>query len=784
MDGDDIMKTKIRILDTAYNSKGKHSQVEIYGITATGEKVVALDNNFYPYMYIAYDDDVYDDLICNPDVLRCSITALEHGQEMKRVIKVTFRFPWMLKDIRNKYKEANKPIECFSGDINFGLKYLFDKNLGDCVEIEGREVITDHYTTTNVIMIDSICNAETFDFPLRILSFDIENFRDGRLMCLCAAIMDEDGNVLSERKLAKGGEAAIIEEFVRYYYQEQPDILTGYFINGYDLPMLGDKCVEFGLFPECKNRLPLSSNKRGILVREKNVHTTGLVVADAHYWARTKIKPKKESLNFVANLLLGEEKDDVDRTDMDGEWARDSQRVIDYCLKDAILAGKVLVKTEALKDGKMFMPVTKLPFSDVMADHQSFRTDSLLVRRADRDGIAVPLNDYSAEKTEKIEGGYVKELPPGIFPMVIGLDFKSMYPSMIINNNLCFTTYDMENGTIISPVGAKFLSTDIRLGIIPQEMKRLGTQRDYYKGLRDDAEKSGDNESYKYYDGLQNATKIMMNSFYGVQTTEWYRFTNKEIGASITGFARANSKHVINELIKEGYNVLYSDTDSIFFAAEKDTIEEAVELGEMISKKYSYGDALLEFEKLMDPLFSIGKKKKYFGKIIWPFKGEITRGFQNRRGDSFDYLSKTLDKLFLIIGDREYIEAAKYARERLREMKKQEVPIVELVTSKSVKDEKEYVNPDSMANVQAARKLRKMGLIVPANTKVDWIVTDATVSPMIVEPYHPSLKNDIVPDWIYYQNRFITTLTDIVEVLGMTELELSKGQKQMSICDY
>jgi len=391
------------------------------------------------------------------------------------------------------------------------------------------------------------------------------------------------------------------------------------------------------------------------------------------------------------------------------------------------------------------------------------------------------MNNYSDEKTEKIKGAYVRDMPMGVFELVIGLDFKGMYPSMIINNNICFTTFDMENGTIESPVGAKFLTPEEKVGIIPRVMIELRDQRDEFKRQRDVTKQRGNKELTEYYDDLQDSVKITMNSFYGVLTANFYRFTNKLIGGSITGFARQNIKSVISGLEEDGHNVLYSDTDSIFFQSECKTKKEAIELGMKVANKYSRGEAELEFEKVMDPLFSIGKKKRYYGKIIWPEQGFIVRGFQNRRGDSFDYLSKSLDETFNMIGNKKYRDAIQYIKNQIKYLSSQEIPIEDLVISKSFKNEEEYVRPESMPQVQAAKKLRELGVIVPDNTKVDYIVTDAVTTPQIVDPYHPSLENDITPDWGYYLERFISTFSDIGEALGITELELRQNQKQMSL---
>ena len=73
------------------------------------------------------------------------------------------------------------------------------------------------------------------------------------------------------------------------------------------------------------------------------------------------------------------------------------------------------------------------------------------------------------------------------------------------------------------------------------------------------------NESERaFHDAMQYAVKILMNSFYGVFASGFYRFTHRDLGSSITAWARHNIKAVIADLEDQGHPVVYSDTDSIF----------------------------------------------------------------------------------------------------------------------------------------------------------------------------------------------------------------------------
>ena len=89
-------------------------------------------------------------------------------------------------------------------------------------------------------------------------------------------------------------------------------------------------------------------------------------------------------------------------------------------------------------------------------------------------------------------------------------------------------------------------------------------QRDFHKSELKSARSASDDVNASFHDSMQYAVKILMNSFYGVFASEFYRFTHRDLGSSITAWARHNIKMIIEEVEKEGHPVVYSDTDSIF----------------------------------------------------------------------------------------------------------------------------------------------------------------------------------------------------------------------------
>jgi DNA polymerase I len=473
--------------------------------------------------------------------------------------------------------------------------------------------------------------------------------------------------------------------------------------------------------------------------------------------------------------LLGEQKMDVDPKMMDLEWQRDPDKVMRYSTKDAELSLRILNAVGTVRKGMDLAAVSKLPLEDVLTSGSSQLIDSILIRKADRLKVGVPMTgDFN--RSEQIEGGYVHTMAPGLYHWVCVLDFKSMYPSLIISKNICFTTISKDGG-IESPNGVRYMSKDKKEGILPGILDGLLKERDSIKKRM----KNTSGDEYHYLDGLQNAVKILMNSFYGVFASSFYRFTDKNIGGSITAFARGTVKGIISDLEKEGIQVVYSDTDSVFVQSPHNDMNGTLEFGRSMAKRYSAEGRQLEFEKIMEPLFSHGKKKRYVGRVMWPKEELLIRGYEVRRSDSFDLQSRLLTELFEKILDEKNDEAVTLVKRTVQDTMNGKVDISDLVISRTCKGFGSYENPERMANVQAARKIIQMGYDFTPGMKVSWIVTDSKVTPQTVEPYVSGTEFKGRPDHRYYAERLANMASRITEVFGWDEKALMLGIQQATL---
>jgi len=765
---DNMVEKNIRIISGSYRSIDDGVVIELFGRTEKGESITLLYDDFRPYFYLVNPPyNVVDELKKDEEIVGLKDKELWVDGEMESCKKVILRYPFKVPGYRNKYKSVCKVL---AADIPYIQRFFYDLDLGSTVKVQGKEVSEERYTTDLVMDVDRFEDLEPLKPEMKILSFDLENSIENNTIYTICCVVEHRGE--TKKKSFHGDEKKILEDFQRYVQAEDPDVITGYNINGYDLPLLEDRTEELDMDGLYLGRDGSKLNNIG----KRYWKVNGRIVADAWWSVRTELNLKRETLDHVAKELLGKGKEDVDPKKIDKEWKNDKEKVIEYCSLDAELALDILVELESLDKAMDMATVSRLPVDEGLNGRTSTLVDSILVREADRKDIGVPLTSHKG-KSGKIKGGYVHSIEPGLYHWVSVLDFKSMYPSIIMENNICFTTLS-EDGDIESPTGVRFLSPEQKEGILPGILKGLMEERD---SVKEKMKEAGSQREKKYYGGLQAAIKVLMNSFYGVFASSFYRFTDKRIGESITAFARQNIKELIEELEGDDLKVIYSDTDSVFFRSPIESLEDTIKISRKIAEDYSRGAIILEFEKVLNPFFSHGMKKRYVGKVIWPEEDMLVRGYELRRSDSFEAQNEALEDVFEHILDDDIDGAIETAKNWIEKTREGKVDPEELVISRTCKKYSYYKNPESMPNVQAAKKMENKGYEFTPGMKVSWVVIDAKRTPQKVEPWLPDSQLDKEPDYHYYAKRIAKTLARVTDVFGWDEDGLMAGNKQSDL---
>ena len=847
--------------------------VELWCRARSGHSVTLLVQGLRPYLVVAQPG--------RPQPADQAQSALEFLGSMDEVVEITpLGDLWTDKGEKPHWKvEVTQPYtvprlrkrirdmwDVTSADILFVQRLLLDCDLGPHILARG-EVLwagerapaeTQNETTgdrttaagriaevggsglypTDLVLscsLEDLSKAEPFRTPFVTFSFDLEtSIQSNRILC-AAAVIDRAGE-RSEHSF-RGDEGDIMEGLTKLVRSEDPDFITGYNIDNFDLPrmlermdvlssrskMEGAALYGWGRVPMLEGEL----KKRLVPERRPNRvwRIPGRIPLDAWWQVRQTLRPERESLRFVSKLLWPENEEmhklDIDASQMDREWAERPDEVLEYCVRDTILPLDILDRLQSIARKEALASVSLTTVESASLDTTSRWIDSLVIRLADRTNVAVPTTISGPRRRDQIAGGYVHEVDAGISPWVVVLDFKSMYPSIMISNNICSTTLVRDDTTnesySASPTTqTRYLSKDERLGLVPHLLEQLMSSRDQHKAALAAARESGDEAEAFLQDQLQYAVKILMNSFYGVFASSFYRFTHPDLGASITEWARHNIRKIISDLEIEGYDVVYSDTDSIFVRTPVDADApinkpeesspefeswnraraETIRFGERLAERFTKEGAELEFETALSAFFSHGAKKRYVGRVIWPREEMLIRGYEVRRTDSFTLLTRTMTEMFEMILDGEEWAAVEMTKSVIDEVKEGRANPAELVISRSCKGtlkkdgtvdfSKVYNNPDGLPYVRAAKERIRRGLQFTPGMKVGYIVTNSKASPMAVEPWLVDEIGEAPPvyDPAYYAGRLAKSLGRITEAFGWKEKELLSGSRQQSIFDF
>lgn len=273
-----------------------------------------------------------------------------------------------------------------------------------------------------------------------------------------------------------------------------------------------------------------------------------------------------------------------------------------------------------------------------------------------------PKNKNARKRKPAYSGGLVLEPQPGLYDeIVLLLDFNSLYPSIIQEFNICFTTVDRNptqsfvvNNYLSSALDPKkkkgkgknlskepsskieeednehqqeFDEDKISIkqkekAILPSIVEFVVKSR---KKVKDELKKEKDPLKLSLLEIRQKALKLTANSLYGYLGYKNSRFYAKDIAQLITFKGRKILKNAADIVkIKHNLNVIYGDTDSVMINTLTRKVVEAVEIGNKIKKSINDQYHLLEMD--IDGLFKsllLLRKKKYVSlKYLPPYRDD------------------------------------------------------------------------------------------------------------------------------------------------------------------
>lgn len=280
----------------------------------------------------------------------------------------------------------------------------------------------------------------------------------------------------------------------------------------------------------------------------KTFNLDGRIIFDILQVMQRDYKLRSYSLNSVCAHFLGEQKEDVPHniiTDLFDGNEETRRRLAVYCLKDAYLPQRLVDRLMFVFNYTEMARVTGIPFNYILSRGQQVKVVSQLYRKAAEEGYVIPaLKSEIAE--EQYEGATVIEPIKGYYDVPIAtLDFASLYPSIMMAHNLCYTTLiepsrlanlNLNSEDYIkTPSGDLFVKSHICKGILPVILEELIAAR---KRAKLDLKTEKDPARRAVLDGRQLALKISANSVYGFTGATVGKLPCIPISQSVTAFGR------------------------------------------------------------------------------------------------------------------------------------------------------------------------------------------------------------------------------------------------------
>uniref|UniRef100_A0A915PPC7 DNA polymerase n=1 Tax=Setaria digitata TaxID=48799 RepID=A0A915PPC7_9BILA len=368
--------------------------------------------------------------------------------------------------------------------------------------------------------------------------------------------------------------------------------------------------------------------------------TAGRLVLDSRLSAMELVKMRSYDLSDLSSDLLGVKHFPMNR-DIASYFANSKELIkfIDSTWMDAWLSVAVIVELNALP---LFIQITKIVggvLSRTMMGGRAERNEYLLLHAFNKAGYVAP-NKYQSDfkkKQSKLEeakivsddlhedskiprnrkgqyvGGLVLDPKTGLYDtFILLLDFNSLYPSIIQEYNICFTTVDMSKK---DKNEVPELPSDTNEGILPREIRTLVERRRDVRRMMKSEKLT--QQQRQQYDIRQMGLKLTANSMYGCLGFQQSRFYAKPLAALITAQGREILMNTKNLIEKNGYSVIYGDTDSVMIntgLSGRSELQHVKKLGNDIKKIINQSYQKLEID--VDGIFMkllLLKKKKYAG---------------------------------------------------------------------------------------------------------------------------------------------------------------------------
>ena len=448
-------------------------------------------------------------------------------------------------------------------------------------------------------------NAQKADEPL--LCITVKNQSNKAIMVW--GIADYNNDRKDVRYILCDNEEDLLKKFLDFWSSIQPDIVTGWNVQFFDIPYLCNRIDKLFGEKEVRKLSPWGYvNEQSVYQygrQQQKYDIFGVACLDYLDLYRKFTYTNQESyrLDHIAFVELGERKEENPYETYQEWYTKDYQSFVSYNITDVELVDALEDKMKLIELALTVAYEAKVNYEDVYSQVKMW--DVLIYNFLRSKNIVVPKRKTST-KDDRYEGAYVKEPQTGMHKWVMSFDLNSLYPHLIMQYNISpETLVEQGNGEVsvekllekkvelpddgcaVTPNGARFRK-DFQ-GFLPQLMEKMYNDRVKFKKWTLEAkQKYEDTKERKYfneiskYNNIQMARKIALNSAYGAIGNQYFRYYDRKMATAITTSGQLSIRWIENK-VNNYLNKILSTTDKDYIIAS-DTDSIYVRFDELINE--------------------------------------------------------------------------------------------------------------------------------------------------------------------------------------------------------
>lgn len=484
-----------------------------------------------------------------------------------------------------------------------------------------------------------------------VLSFDIEtsgldaNAKDAKVY-LITNTFRKNSEMISKTFNVEdyNSDKDMILAWAEWVKKLDPSVMLGHNIVMFDLPYITarvDGTLNIGRLNtnlEIEDKVREFRKDGSQSYSYNRINIFGREIVDTFFLAiKADIARKYENYR-LKNIIKQENMEEADRQHYDGGAIRDNwdnpeerKKIVAYAEADS----RDPIKLFDLMIPSFFYLTPYIPktFQVMIESASGSQINSLMVRSYLQEGFSVAQGSPAIEFEGAISFGNV-----GIYDNVFKVDVASLYPSIMRHHKVYPKSKDYNSNFLIM-------------------LNYFTEERLKNKQL---AKTSGE----RFYDDLQNAQKVVINSAYGFMGAKGLNYNYPEGAATVTRYGREIIKKALWWASTRNFNIANCDTDSISFPVGRSlTDEERKEILKDLNSNYP--DAIKFEDDGFYKTFCILAAKNY---IIQTMDGKIKlKGSSLKDQKKEPALREMVDKMISLIVERKELGLIDIYKDYIRE---------------------------------------------------------------------------------------------------------------------